>query len=66
MEGDQEEEKGAVVCTVASAAKIEPKEVQEALRLLQDLVGKQQLICTSIQEPSLDTGVVTATIIITR
>ncbi|KAH8948121.1 hypothetical protein BDL97_11G079700 [Sphagnum fallax] len=61
-----EEEKGAVLCTVASAAKIEPKEVQEALRLLQDLVGKQQLICTSIQEPSLDTGVVTATIIITR
>jgi hypothetical protein len=41
MEGVHEEEKGIVLCTIASATKIEPKEVQEALRVLQNLVGKQ-------------------------
>jgi hypothetical protein len=39
MEGDQEEEKVVVLCIVAT--KIKTKEVQETLRLLQNLIGKQ-------------------------
>jgi hypothetical protein len=41
MEGDQEEEKAAVLCIVANATKIKTKEVQETLGLLQNLIGKQ-------------------------
>jgi hypothetical protein len=40
MEGDQEKKKGVVLCAVASATKIELKEVPKALRLRQNLVGK--------------------------